>query len=272
MTEHDHATRSQSQSLLQLRREAVTRRQTDHEGTEELFRRDREKDRLKSGYTKTSHDFIVRTVVWPHNVVYRSAAPTPPATYDSLTLPEFVMGMMRLIESTLPSDNMWVQSSQYLIELTGKAVKFDWPNVRSTDRTVLYSVERGHVDRGDAQGIRSIRDDALREASYARVRPAGPFPTPASYRTPYDTSIHPNQQPCIPYQTRSCSHRTDQTCAVAALTAGEPLGRSSLTLRQTAKGRQMLQQPQKTREGGGEGDIYNITKPCPSNCIDERCA
>ena len=168
----------------------------------------------KSGYTKSSHDYIVRSIAWPHTMVHRLGAPPP--KYDSLAVHEFTIGQLRINSITSNNDDAWVNTPEYLLELLEKINHNEWPVVRAAHRTVLHAIEHGHANPTDATKLRGIRDDAIRQPHQHRPQQGqhshgGNHSNNNNHAMFYDPNIQPGQRPCQAFQQRACTHRGDHT-------------------------------------------------------------
>ena len=56
----------------------------------------RRRKQIKSGMDQTGATAVVNKVTWPHEVVYTSAR--KPASYQNITIPQFVHGYLILME------------------------------------------------------------------------------------------------------------------------------------------------------------------------------
>lgn len=163
--------------------------------------------RLKSGRTRTTADTVMRQVPWPHFGIFKGPA-RKPATYDSLTMAEFVAGYARLV---IRADAQTQKPMlAHLAELMEDATSFPFPNVRNYHGIVLSLMEQDDLTWSDTESIQKLRQQ------YARV--ANPAPAPS---TPTGSSGC-GGKPCPDYQIGKCTlhgtheHRgekVDHVCA-----------------------------------------------------------
>ena len=78
------------------------------------------------------------------------------------------IGQIRINNITSNNDDAWVNTPEYLLELLEKINHNDWPVVRAAHRTVLHTIEHGHVNPTDATKLCGIRDNALRQLHQRR--------------------------------------------------------------------------------------------------------
>jgi hypothetical protein len=94
----------------------------------------------KSGKLRTAEHKIRHEVDWPHFYVYRKNVP---ATYDSVSVPEFTFGYMCAMENA--DKNTAYHMNSHLKVLMEEASKCRWDLVRSYQAVVLNNIETGRL-------------------------------------------------------------------------------------------------------------------------------
>jgi len=140
-----------------------------------------------SGRNKTVSDVIKKCINWPHFYVFRGINRTP-ATYDNLSLPEFVYGTMCQIKDAKPEEAAALQDQ--LRNLMADAMKYNWELVRSYHGMLLQMIEQGRFSWG--QDTTFLREQNLRA------------PLPTNIQT--NTQQHQDRAVffCAGYQTGAC--------------------------------------------------------------------
>ena len=102
----------------------------DEEDVDQLLHSDSSKSlrRRKSGRARTTKDYVLKEVSWPHFDVYKGNDRTP-ANYDNLNIQEFVTGYLsQLLASPTPTEDFTVRL-HHLRDLTpyGAHSRGPWP-------------------------------------------------------------------------------------------------------------------------------------------------
>ncbi len=129
----------------------------------------------KSGRDKTAIDVVFKDVDWPH--FYVQTRQHRPATYDTLTVEEFVYGYLRVI-SNEQDEAVKAAMRSHLEELMLDARQYSWPKARSFHALILAEMERGNLTWLDREGIQYIRHRKGYVASPARN--SGPALVPST--------------------------------------------------------------------------------------------
>ena len=142
--------------------------------------------KLKSGRGRTTQDFVVREVPWPHYGVYKGADRTA-ASFDGLSIAEFVFGYLGQTQrQNEPTRSLMLG---HLRELMQDAMSFPWPNVRNYHGVVLGQMEQAELEWGDRSLIQELR------TKYSRTND-----------TPRQRQQAPRGSPCTDYQSGKCQH------------------------------------------------------------------
>ena len=156
--------------------------------------------KLKSGRGRTTKDFVVKEVAWPHLGVYKGPE-RQAAEYDTLTVPEFVAGYVGTIVN---SDHTLQEETSarlhHLRELMLDAAAYPWPNIRNYHAIVLTEMEHDRLSWSNRSTIQDLR------AQYARVNELN-TPDQAT-RTNHRSSLG-RSKPCYNYQRGQCKHTGD---------------------------------------------------------------
>ena len=119
--------------------------------------------KLKSGRGRTTKDFVVKEVTWPHLGVYKGPE-RQAAEYDTLTIPEFVDGYVGTIVN---SDHTLQEETSarlhHLRELMLDAAAYPWPDIRNYHAIVLTETEHDRLSWSARSTIQDLR------AQYAHV-------------------------------------------------------------------------------------------------------
>ena len=112
---------------------------SDESGEGEQQQKEKKKSK-KSGKLRTAEHKIRYEVDWPHFYVYRKNAP---ATYDSVSVPEFTYGYMCAMDN---ADKTTAQHMKaHLKVLMEEASQYKWDTVRSYHAVVLNNIETGRL-------------------------------------------------------------------------------------------------------------------------------
>jgi hypothetical protein len=146
------------------------------------------KIKRKSGRVRTTADTVVRNIPWPHFGVFKGPD-RKPASYDSLTLPEFVGGYARIITRAEPDTQKAMLL--HLVDLMEDAAAFPFQNVRNFHGIVLGLMEQDELGWHDEDKIQKLRQQ------YCRI------PDNSAAKAPVDTA-----PPCPDYQLGKCEHKS----------------------------------------------------------------
>ena len=159
---------------------------TDSDDNDHVQRPRKSNRKMKSGRGRTTQDFVVREVPWPHYGVYKGADRTA-ASFDGLSIAEFVFGYLGQAQRQREPTRSLMLS--HLRELMQDAMSFPWPNVRNYHGVVLGQMEQAELDWSDRSLIQELR------TQYSRTSD-----TPRNHQDPKRGA------PCSDYQLGSCQH------------------------------------------------------------------
>lgn len=97
----------------------------------------------RSGRVKTASDFVVKQVEWPHYHIFRGPS-RQPASYDELTISEFVFGYLTSLEQEV-CPNVRAHKLQHLRELMMDTCEFGWQGPRNYHGIILQEMEKGRL-------------------------------------------------------------------------------------------------------------------------------
>ena len=137
----------------------------------------------RSGRGRTTEDFVVRDMPWPHHGVYKGPERRA-ATFDTLSVQEFVFGYIGNIDAAPDGDK--APMLQHLRELMHDAMYHPWASVRNYHGVVLGQMEQVVLTWTDRAVIQDLR------AQYARTQSA-----------PAQGQAH-SVKPCFAYQRGQC--------------------------------------------------------------------
>ncbi len=103
----------------------------------------------KSGENRTASDTVKIHVVWPHEVIY--AENSQEITPANITLPQFVRGLLTLIESAPEADKEHMR--RYLRECMLDCERFGWEHVRQFNVKFFHGLEQQKYTWKDTQKI-----------------------------------------------------------------------------------------------------------------------
>ena len=171
---------------------------SDEDRDKEKHKKKKKGKKNKSGRARTTEDFVVKEVPWPHYGVYKGVA-RKPADYDSLTIPEFVFGYVDLLRrKSLDSKTRQIMLG-HLQDLMEDAISYPWASVRNFHGVLLGEMERDHLSWDDGDAILKLR--------YKHAH----RPLPASH---YSSSHQDSEVTvCPPYQKGECAHDGDHNTA-----------------------------------------------------------
>ena len=149
----------------------------------------------KSGRSRTTKDFVVKDVSWPHFGIYQGRERTP-ATYESLSIQEFVQGYLIQVRKEKSPKHKDIQM-KHLENLMLDASAYPWTNVRNFHAVLLGEMEQDALTWDNLDTIASLR------RTYSHVSEA-PVTTSSSSGT-----ANPNAKHCVAFQTAACTQKTD---------------------------------------------------------------
>ena len=159
----------------------------------------------KSGAVSRATDQVRIITDWPHYHIVRGPNLTP-SSYEELSLEEFVLGYIRMINdrhSVYDSQVMW----NLLEDLLEDAIDFSWTNAKAFYKSTGLEVERGLLSWNDLEAIhkrRMIQSRIYRPNVNANVEKKTPKQMP------------PGSSCCALYQTGACDKKFDHTPYVHA--------------------------------------------------------
>ena len=109
----------------------------------------------KSGISRTVEDQVLREIDWPHLYVYRGQD-RKPATYNDLTLAEFIFGYISMINNPrnmLDKELMLHILRNMMLDTT----QYGWVQVRNFYRILASGIEMARYDWGDSGEIAALR-------------------------------------------------------------------------------------------------------------------
>ncbi len=151
----------------------------------------------KSGRSKTANDVITKQINWPHYYVYRGPD-RKPATYEDLSLAEFVHGYISCMNQDRVNPATKVRMLEHLQSLTKDAAQYPWESVRNFHAIVLHQHELDRLTWDDTSAVQQLRD------TYVTHQPAS---TPARNGNGNLSSV--TARFCLPYQTGTCHNQGD---------------------------------------------------------------
>ena len=137
-------------------------------GTSGISLPDLEGINMRSGFYRNANDLKLFEVPWPNDFIFRSNGKK--ATYDTLSVPEFVVGYCGVIianlsimqETRVASDHF-----NYLSDMVSDIEGGEWEHVRNSHRQVLHQVEQGQLIWEDAAARDAFRGKTLQRAERA---------------------------------------------------------------------------------------------------------
>ena len=113
----------------------------------------------KSGIYQSSIDYVLNEVKWPQLHVRRLGRDPP--EYDELTIPEFVVGYLKIIEKLPGSLKDICRSIGYLKSLMEDTAMFNWVVARESHAQVLTDIEQGLLRWTANVSMNSFRKEAI---------------------------------------------------------------------------------------------------------------
>ena len=164
---------------------------------------DLEGTNLRSGYYRTLNDSKLFDVPWPNDFVYRNNGRKVP--FDSMTIPEFVIGYCHIVVSNIPvipETEAALDHISYLSDVMGDTEGGEWETVRNSHRQILHMAEQGQLRWEDVaardthRGKQLLRAD--RAAALALTRPAVQQANSSSQSAGFKGT------PCMLFQSGRC--------------------------------------------------------------------
>ena len=154
------------------------------------------KKSTKSGRAKTTEDFVVNEVHWPHYGVYKGSN-LKPADYDSLEVHEFVFGYLDCILRKTKKEAVKLHMLEHLKDLMEDCFTSPWDSIRNLHAILLGEMERGHLSWTEGDKITRLRH------KYANIQTRE---STTGYNNQHTSSI------CTLLQTEECNEeRNPQT-------------------------------------------------------------
>ena len=149
----------------------------------------------KSGRSRTTKDFVVKEVSWPHFGVYQGRERAP-ATYESLTIQEFVLGYLIQAKKEKSPKHKDIQM-RHLQNLMLDACSYPWQNVRNFHAVLLSEMEQDSLTWDDEDTIACLR------RTYSHVAEVTATTNSST------VTVNPNTKHCDAFQSGTCSQRSD---------------------------------------------------------------
>ena len=165
-----------------LKKLGVVETDSDTEDTSTVSHKGKSK---KSGRVRTADQVIVKYIDWPHYYVFRGLEKKP-ATYDTLTVNEFVYGFMKSMDKVNESKPK-AAMNELLRELMNDTSYIGWENVRAIFASLMIEFEMDVLDwdmieviqskrRQEVQSVKVSSDNSIGEkTSQQSIRYCGPF-------------------------------------------------------------------------------------------------
>jgi hypothetical protein len=155
-----------------------------------------------SGETKTAKDNCRVRQEWPQYYVFRGAG-REAATYNDLTIQEFVMGFLSIVARSRAGQRVRELMYRHLQELMLDATRAPWPSVRHYHAIVLHHMEIGELTWEDTAAIQELR------ANYALQVQCQPMLQGQGGGHPASQPSSPGIRYCGPFQTGTCKQPGD---------------------------------------------------------------
>lgn len=117
----------------------------------------------KSGVSKTAQDNCVYRQDWPQYHVFRGAD-REAATYDDLSIQEFVLGFLGVVNRAPQTPHLRDAMYRHLQELMLDATRYPWPSVRHYHSIVLHHMEIGEITWENTSAIQELRANYVSQA------------------------------------------------------------------------------------------------------------
>ena len=109
----------------------------------------------KSGQSRTVEDTVIREIDWPHFYVYRGNERRP-IHYSDLTISEFVLGFLSMIDNQRNGFNRDLMLS-LLKDMMNDVSQYGWSQIRNYYKILASGIEMARYDWTDTSQIASIR-------------------------------------------------------------------------------------------------------------------
>ena len=153
----------------------------------------------KSGCVTKSSDKIKTVMDWPHFHVTRGVNAVP-ASYDELSLEEFILGYVRMLrdaDCAFDKEVMW----EFLEDLMEDAIDFSWQNAKGFFKSTALEVEHGKLRWDDSMRMQK------RRMIQCRVQKQPVKPQQQEKKATRQPS--PGSMCCALYQSGQCDKRFD---------------------------------------------------------------
>lgn len=182
----------------------------------------------KSGRCRTTEDFVVRQIRWPHHGIYKGRE-RKPATFDTLSVTEFVHGYINNVLSE-PSTDVSQCMLIHLRELMQDATDFPWANVRNYHGVVLGQMEQDQLSWEGKSAIQELRmqyakipattPESSRAIRYCHSYQQGTCHQAADHISPRGESVKHICAYCFKYRGREHMH-AEKDCVTKTFAKGE---------------------------------------------------
>ena len=147
---------------------------------------------------------IMRTVLWPNQFVTRMSGATGACKYDELTVPEFMLGALKIVQLTEITEEEKKSRLEHLELIMTLARYYTWSAIRNMYGVVLEDVQYGSLNWG--QSIQGYKDahmhpGAMTQPAIGSVRDAR---TPKLTR-PTPTTTLASTDPCRKFNYEECT-------------------------------------------------------------------
>ena len=158
---------------------------------------------INSGFYRTMHDTKLFDVPWPNDSVYRNNGKK--ATYDTMSIPEFVVGYCKIAMASLPvscDTEVTADHMGYLSDVMSDIEGGEWELVRNSHRQVLHQIEQGQLTWEDTTARDTFRSKYLQRAE--RAAGLGKSFKNNNAGGGNGMNVMPRGQACGPYQSNRC--------------------------------------------------------------------
>ena len=166
---------------------------------------DMEGTNMRSGFYRNVNDMKLFDVPWPNDYIFRANGKR--AMFDTLSIPEFVVGYCSIVIASLPVINenkIAIDHVGYLSDVMSDVECGEWELVRASHRQVLHQAEQGQLVWENALARDTFRAKTLQRAERAASSGKGfKSQTQNNGANGLNTPM-PRGQPCGPYQTNRC--------------------------------------------------------------------
>ena len=134
---------------------------------------------MRSGFYRNVNDMKLFDVPWPNDFIYRSNGKK--ATFDTMSIPEFVVGYCHIVIARLPvmkETEIAIDHVGYLSDMMSDVEGGDWDLVRGSHRQVLHQAEQGQLIWENAAARDAFRAKTLQRSERAASSGKGSKPQP----------------------------------------------------------------------------------------------